>query len=71
MTRIPAAPAQRLEEVGDELNAMAAAMGFEANSLKVMAHKPALLRGFMALAGSILGPQSLLDRGLRADDRLY
>jgi len=65
MTRIPAAPAQRLEEVGDELNAMAAAMGFEANSLKVMAHKPAVLRGFMALAGSILGPQSHLDRGLR------
>jgi len=65
MTRIPPAPAERLEEVGEELTLMAAAMGFEANSLKVMAHKPALLRGFMALAGSILGPESHLDKGLR------
>ncbi|MEH6558166.1 MAG: carboxymuconolactone decarboxylase family protein [Oceanicoccus sp.] len=65
MTRIQTAPAERLDEVGSELELMGAAMGFEANSLKVMAHRPAILRGFMALAGSILGPDSNLDRGLR------
>ncbi len=65
MTRIQSAPTERLEEVSNELQLMGAAMGFEANSLKVMAHRPAILRGFMALAGSILGPDSNLDKGLR------
>lgn len=65
MTRIPSAPPEQLEDLSEELALMTTAMGFEANSLKVMAHKPAILRGFMALAGSILGPQSQLDRGLR------
>ena len=65
MTRIQSAPAERLDEVSNELQLMGAAMGFEANSLKIMAHRPPILRGFMALAGSILGPDSKLDRGLR------
>jgi uncharacterized peroxidase-related enzyme len=65
MTRIQSAPAERLDEVSNELQLMGAAMGFEANSLKIMAHRPPILRGFMALAGSILGPDSKLDKGLR------
>ena len=65
MTRIQSAPVDRMDEVSNELQSLAAAMGFEANSFKSMAHRPAILRGFMALAGSILGPDSNLDKGLR------
>jgi len=41
------------------------AMGFVPNSMKAMANSPALLRGFMALSFTVLGPESVLDAGLR------
>jgi len=65
MTRIPSALAEQLAAVSQELQLMDAAMGFEANSLKIMAHRPAILRGFMALTGAILGSDVKLDKGLR------
>ena len=40
-------------------------MGFEANSLKVMARQPAMLQGFMSLSAAILGPNARLDPVLR------
>ncbi|NQY98282.1 MAG: carboxymuconolactone decarboxylase family protein [Henriciella sp.] len=40
-------------------------MGFEANSLKVMARQPAILQGFMGLSAAILGPNASLDPVLR------
>ncbi|MBL6761549.1 MAG: carboxymuconolactone decarboxylase family protein [PS1 clade bacterium] len=40
-------------------------MGFEPNSLKIMAHRPEILRGFMALSAAVLGPEAKLAPGLR------
>lgn len=65
MTRIAPAPQDQLDASKDMLAMAAAAMGFEANSLKVMARQPAILQGFMALAGPILGPGASLEPGLR------
>ena len=65
MTRISPAPPDQLEASKDLLGLAAAAMGFEANSLKVMARQPAILQGFMGLSAAILGPNSALDPVLR------
>ena len=65
MTRIAPASSQQLEASKDLLNLAAAAMGFEANSLKVMARQPAILQGFMGLSAAILGPDAKLDPVLR------
>jgi len=65
MTRIAPAPQDKLDASRELLAMAAASMGFEANSLKVMARHPAILQGFMALAGPILGPGATLDPGLR------
>ncbi|MEM6653203.1 MAG: carboxymuconolactone decarboxylase family protein [Pseudomonadota bacterium] len=65
MTRISAASQAQLEASQDLLGLAAAAMGFEANSLKVMARQPAILQGFMGLSAAILGPNSQLDPVLR------
>ena len=65
MTRIRPASTDQLEANKDALALAAAAMGFEANSLKVMARQPAILQGFMALSAAILGPGASLDPVLR------
>lgn len=65
MAHLPIADAAHLEQVKEELALAAAVMGFEANSLKIMAHRPDILRGFMALSASILGPAGILEPGLR------
>lgn len=65
MTRIRSAPQQQLDASQDLLTLAAAAMGFEANSLKVMARQPAILQGFMSLSAAILGPGASLDPVLR------
>ncbi len=65
MTRISSAPQAQLEASQDLLGLAAAAMGFEANSLKVMARQPAILQGFMGLSAAILGPGASLDPVLR------
>ncbi len=65
MTRLSSASEAQLAESQDLLGIAAAAMGFEANSLKVMARQPALLQGFMALSSAILGPGASLDPVLR------
>ena len=65
MPHLPAAPPQLQTEVEDELALAAAVMGFEANSLKIMAHRPEILRGFLALSAAILGPDAKLEPGLR------
>ena len=46
MAHLPIAPQDKLDDVADELAFAAAVMGFEANSLKIMAHRPEILRGF-------------------------
>lgn len=65
MTRINPASETQLAENQDLLAMAAAAMGFEANSLKVMARQPAILQGFMGLSAAILGPGASLDPVLR------
>lgn len=65
MTRLSPAPDEVQEQVSEELAMAAAVMGFEANSLKMMAHRPDILRGFLTFFGAILGPDGLLDGGLR------
>jgi len=65
MTRLPAAPEDKLEQSRDLLAMAAAMMGFEANSLKMMAHRPTILAGFMGFMAPILGPDARLDGGLR------
>ncbi len=65
MAHMPIAADEKLDAVKDELALAAAVMGFEANSLKIMAHRPEILRGFMALSASILGPDGILPPGLR------
>ena len=57
--------AAALNEVKNELDFVAAAMGFMPNSMKIMAHRPNILRGFLALMSAIIGPDALLDPGLR------
>ncbi|HAY07562.1 MAG TPA: fusion protein [Hyphomonas sp.] len=40
-------------------------MGFVPNSLKIMARRPALMQGFLALAGALNGPSAILPPQLR------
>ena len=65
MAHLKNAAAAQLAEVSDELALAAAVMGFEPNSLKIMAHRPDILRGFLALSAAVLGPEAKLDTGLR------
>ena len=65
MTRLSSASTDQLDANEDLLALAAAAMGFEANSLKVMARKPNILQGFMGLSAAILGPDASLDPVLR------
>lgn len=65
MTRLSPATDEQLDASKDLLALAAAAMGFEANSLKVMARQPTILHGFMGLSAAILGPGATLDPVLR------
>lgn len=65
MAHLPPAPQAQLQETAPALELAAAVMGFEPNSLKIMAHRPEILNGFLALSAAILGPEAKLDAGLR------
>lgn len=65
MAHLPIADEAALAAVEAELAMAAAVMGFEANSLKIMAHRPDILRGFLALSAPLLGPDAKLEPGLR------
>lgn len=65
MAYLKNAKAAHLAEVADELALATAAMGFEPNSLKIMAHRPDILRGFLALSAAVLGPNAALAPALR------
>lgn len=65
MAHLPPAPQDKLDAAADALALAAAVMGFEPNSLKIMAHRPEILNGFLALSAAILGPEAKLDAGLR------
>ena len=65
MAHMQTAASDKLDDVKDELALATQVMGFEANSLKIMAHRPDILRGFLALSASILGPSGILPPDLR------
>jgi uncharacterized peroxidase-related enzyme len=65
MQRVSPASDEALEAFGPAMQMAEAAMGFVPNSMKIMARSPALLQGFMALSGAILGPHERLPAGLR------
>jgi len=65
MAHLKNAEAAQLAELADELALATAAMGFEPNSLKIMAHRPDILRGFLALSAAVLGPDTALAPDLR------
>ena len=65
MTHLNPPDAAVLDEVKAELDLVAAAMGFEPNSMKIMAHRPNILRGFLGLMGAVIGPDAILEPGLR------
>lgn len=65
MAHLKNAEAAHLAELADELALATAAMGFEPNSLKIMAHRPDILRGFLALSAAVLGPNAALAPALR------
>ncbi len=65
MAHLKNAEAAQLADLADELALATAAMGFEPNSLKIMAHRPDILRGFLALSAAVLGPNAALAPALR------
>ena len=65
MTRLSPASPEQLAAVSDALSVAKTAMGFEPNSLKIMARNPAMVQGFLMLSGAILGPGATLDPILR------
>lgn len=65
MARIPEATEEQLAAAKPMLDLASAAMGFEPNSLRIMARNPAMLQGFLGLSAAILGPDNILDPGLR------
>ena len=65
MAHLKNAETAQLEEVAEELALAASVMGFEPNSLKIMAHRPEILRGFLVLSAAVLGPDAKLAPDLR------
>ncbi|MEO0882320.1 MAG: carboxymuconolactone decarboxylase family protein [Pseudomonadota bacterium] len=65
MPRLKPASEDKQADVENELNMIAAAMGFAPNSLKLMSHRPEFVRGFAAMAGAVLGPMGKLEPQLR------
>lgn len=52
-------PSSLGEPAVQALAAVEAQMGFVPNSLRAMAHRPAILQGFMALGAAVMGPGSI------------
>lgn len=65
MARLEFAPPEKLAELEPELTAMKQAMGFVPNSLKIMAHRPEMVRGFLTFVNAAIGANATLDPELR------
>lgn len=60
------APPDNIDADSEQIFAMAeAVMGFIPNSMRIMAHRPALLQGFTQLMQSVYGPASTISPDLR------
>jgi uncharacterized peroxidase-related enzyme len=60
MPRIAPLPDSALAEFGPLFAQVQERMGFVPNSMKTMARRPEILRGFMALAQAVIGPAATL-----------
>ena len=63
--RLSPAGSQKLEAFEETFKLVEGVMGFVPNSMKAMAHNPAILKGFLGLSMAVLGPDNSLDPGLR------
>ena len=63
--RLPPADADTLKPFEETFAIVESVMGFVPNSMKAMAHNPAILNGFLGLSMAVLGPDNSLDPGLR------
>jgi len=63
--RLDSASDAALEPFDETFQLVEAVMGFVPNSMKAMAHNPAILNGFLGLSMAVLGPDNSLDPGLR------
>ncbi len=65
MTRIPYADEKAIAPHEDMFALVEQAMGFVPNSLRVMARRPRILQGFLALSSAILGPETRITPHLK------
>lgn len=65
MTRIPYADEDELAAHKDVFDLVAMVMGFVPNSMKVMARRPDILNGFLALSSAVLGPNTKVPQPLK------
>lgn len=66
MPRLKPLPIETMPEVEDIASATQARLGFIANSMRILAHRPKIARAFTALAQAINGPDTTLDPRLRS-----
>lgn len=66
MPRIEPLPIETMPEVRDIAEATQARLGFIANSIRILAHRPGIARAFTELAGAVNGADTTLDKKLRS-----
>lgn len=66
MPRIEPLPIETMPEVKDIAEATQARLGFIANSMRILSHRPGIARAFTELAKAVNGPDTTLDKPLRS-----
>lgn len=66
MPRIEPLPIETMPEVKDIADATQARLGFIANSMRILSHRPGIARAFTELAKAVNGPDTTLDKKLRS-----
>jgi uncharacterized peroxidase-related enzyme len=66
MPRLEPLPLEKLGDLRSVVEASKDRMGFVPNSMRILAHRPEILRGFRQLSAAINGPSATIDRSLRS-----
>ncbi len=66
MPRLKPLPIEAMPELEDIAKATQARLGFVANSMRLLSHRPKIARAFTGLAQAINGPETTLDKPLRS-----
>lgn len=66
MPRLKPLPIEAMPELEDIAKATQARLGFIANSMRLLSHRPKIARAFTELAKAINGPDTTLDKPLRS-----